>query len=268
FYFYLTGKKGKNVSLNYLTKLHQFSPDSHGEPGFWDGYRHFLAFAVNTMDRIWLWNKEGAGFKFEIDGHEEIKKYVDEKKGALFLGAHVGSFDALRVLSKNLDVKVNVVGYADNARKFETIQKRVNPDSHVTFFNLEDGSVHGVLKLQEMLENGEIVAMMGDRFVPGARQRVSTVSFLGSDAPFPENPWIVAHLLGCPVFFVSGLRHTEKKYTCIARLIDEKIVLERQNRSLEIRKYSEQYARFLENICKEFPYQWFNFYDFWKLDKK
>ncbi len=268
FYFYLTGKKSRGFSLQYLNNLNDFNPDAHSKPVFFDGYRHFLAFAVNALDRMWLWNKNGDGFTFDIDGHELILEHLKDGRGCLFMGAHAGNFDALRVLSKKLDVTVNVIGYAHNARKFEDMQKRINPHSRVNFIDVKEGDPAWIIQLQEMINRGEIVAMMGDRFVPGSRSRVCEISFLGKNAPFPENPWIVAGLLDCPVFFVTGLRKKDMRYSCIARLIDNKIVLHRKTRSQDIKKYAQKYAILLESICKDYPYQWFNFYDFWKLDNK
>jgi predicted LPLAT superfamily acyltransferase len=46
------------------------------------------------------------------------------------------------------------------------------------------------------------------------------------------------------------------------RLVDEPRV-ERSARDAQIREWVARYAARLEHYCREAPYNWFNFYDFW-----
>ena len=43
--------------------------------------------------------------------------------------------------------------------------------------------------------------------------------------------------------------------------------LDRKNREESIRGYVREYAAELENILYAYPYEWFNFYDFWSHDR-
>ena len=42
------------------------------------------------------------------------------------------------------------------------------------------------------------------------------------------------------------------------------VKLDRKNREASLQAYVDNYAKVLEEICLEYPYQWFNFYDFFK----
>ncbi len=36
-----------------------------------------------------------------------------------------------------------------------------------------------------------------------------------------------------------------------------------QSREAQLRVWVEQYVAVLESLVRQYPYQWFNFYDFW-----
>ena len=156
-----------------------------------------------------------------------------------------------------------MVGYANIRHNFDRTQQKNNPQSLINFVDLQNNSVDGVIILKNALENGELVAMMGDRFVDGSRPRIVFADFLKKEAAFPENPWIVANLLEAPVFMVAATRGTDMKYSCVIEQAADKVVLDPKTRSLDMSRYVKLYARFLESICVQYPYQWFNFYDFW-----
>ncbi|MBN2527376.1 MAG: hypothetical protein JXR76_13355 [Deltaproteobacteria bacterium] len=265
FYFYLTGKKARTASLKYLSRVHHTSGAGQ-RPGFFHGLKHFIAFAGSAMDRLWFWQSKLNRFKIHTTGLEEIQKYLDEGYGCLLLGAHLGNFDALRALSVEKNKKVNAVMYLENAKRFNHLLQSINPDSQLNIINLKDRSIEGVMALQSAIKNGELVAMLADRFHPSSRSRVVMARFLGEDAPFPANPWLVANLLQCPTFFVAGVKVGRRTYQPAVQFVAEKVSISRANRDRDLKEYIAKYAAFLEQLCCQYPYQWFNFYDFWRLD--
>ena len=264
-YFYLTGRRARKASLDYLNRVHRTCNDARS-PGFFQGFFHFIAFAYSTLDRLWFWRSKLDRFRFEISGLDQIATYLNQGTGCLLLGAHLGNFDSLRVLSSEHDVKVNAVMYLENAARFNNLLRSINPNSQLNIINLKDRSIDGVMEMKNCIERGEIVAMLADRFHPSSRTRVVISPFLGEDAPFPANPWIVASLLNCPTFFVAGIKKGRRTYEGVVRFVADKVVIERKNRDADLKKYVTAYASFLTDLCCGYPYQWFNFYDFWRAD--
>lgn len=267
FYFYLTGRTSRNASLRYLKKVHLFG-GSVSNPTFFSGYAHFVSFAKSTLDRIWFWQSKLSRFTFDLVGLEKVSAYLDSGKGCLLLGAHMGNIESLRVLCQDRDVKVNAVMYLENARQFNSLLRSINPKSQLRIINLKDRSIDGVMELQSCIANGEIVALLADRFHPSSRSRVVSCSFLGEEAPFPANPWIVAGLLKCPTFFVAGMKTGPRHYESIVQFVDAQVRIERKNRDADIKKYIGEYAAFLERLCCRYPHQWYNFFDFWRFDEQ
>src|SRR4029078_2105624 len=62
-------------------------------------FRHFLCFSTVTADRVFLMAERFSRFDVQIFGLERLDAALKEGRGTLLLGAHLGSFDALRVLS-------------------------------------------------------------------------------------------------------------------------------------------------------------------------
>lgn len=264
-YFYLTGKVARKAGIAYLKRVHQHCGKGT-PPGFIEGFAHFISFAECTLDKLWFWQSRLDRFDIRTENLDVIKPYLSAGRGCLILGAHLGNIDSLRVLCRQQRVTVNAVMYLDNAQRFNEVLRRINPDSQLNIINLKDRNIEGVLALKTCIENGEIVAMLADRFHPSSRSRVVIHPFLGEDAPFPANPWVVASLLECPTFFVAGIRTGRRTYDSVVQFVTEKVTLDRKRRDADIQEYVAKYAAFLEQLCCEYPYQWFNFYDFWRTD--
>jgi predicted LPLAT superfamily acyltransferase len=87
--------------------------------------------------------------------------------------------------------------------------------------------------------------------------------FLGHPAPFPQGPFVLAHLLECPVYLFFCLKEGER-YRVHLEHFAERVILPRRERQSALAGYAQRYARRLEAYCQRAPLQWFNFFDFWQ----
>jgi predicted LPLAT superfamily acyltransferase len=74
----------------------------------------------------------------------------------------------------------------------------------------------------------------------------------------------MAGLIGCPLFFMVALRAGPGRYRVFAEVLAERVELPRDERHKRIRELAAAYAGRLEHYCTLAPYQWFNFFDFWR----
>ena len=95
-------------------------------------------------------------------------------------------------------------------------------------------------------------------------KRVIEETFLGKKALFPIGPYVLASLLGCPVYTMFAVRDKDSILISAHRLTD-KVSLPRKDRINAVRQYSSKYVKALEEKAVSYPLQWFNFYDFWDL---
>jgi predicted LPLAT superfamily acyltransferase len=264
-YFYLTKIHARRVSIDYLKQLSVYSEGALKKPGWIDGFKHYMSFALVLLERFMFWQGKFDRFSFNLEGESVLEEFYLQKRGTILMGAHLGSFDSLRFLARKLGIKVSAVVYYENAVKFNRMLNTLNSGAEMEVIYLKSGSIDGVLSLKEKIEKGEMVAFLADRFFANSKGRTVKVPFLGKEAPFSLNPWIVAALLECPVVLVAGMRTGAGKYYCTARLLSEKLNMNRNSQDRGLRPYVEKYADFLGQLCLKYPYQWFNFFDFWSF---
>lgn len=262
-YFFLTGRASRRASRKYLQRLHESFPDAMPKPNPWHCFKHHFHFGLNILDRMWMWQGKMHKFRFESSGSHNLKR---EGVGALVIGSHYGSFDALRSLAQRGGFRMNVVMYRAHAQVFNRLMREMNPDSNLHIWELAESDMNVVFELKERIDQGEMVAILGDRLPPTGKQRLSHIPFLGEPAPFAQNPWIIAHLFECPVFFTCAYRTGYRSYFAFMEPIADRVVLPRNNRDKALESYMEPYVRKLEALCRKNPYQWFNFYDYWQKE--
>jgi len=227
-------------------------------------YRHFLNFAEVALDRTFLLQGQLRHFEAVSRlGFHHLQRLTAEKRGALLLGAHLGSVDAMRVLAEASDVRINVLVYTGNARMFNGLLRSLHSELAGRVIEIEPGSVASLLRVKELIDAGELVALLGDRL--GVNDKTTVVDFLGSPARLPTGPYLLAAVLGCPVYLTLGLYTSPRLYEFFCEpFIEGALVLPRESRSEALKALAQRYAARLEHYCRMSPMNWFNFFDFWK----
>ena len=262
FYFSLVASSARAASKDYLRRIRRAKGDD-SEPGFIDTYRHIHSFSTVLLDRLALWSSEMDDFDVEIHGREHMMPFIESKKGAMLIGAHLGSFDILRVLAREADIPVNVLMYSVNAEQINRAFEALDPNSKVRIINLDSRSVNTSLEVRRCTARGEFVAVLGDRLNPTGRERVGYATFLGKPAAFPQGPLLLANLLEIPVIMTVALRRGPGQYDLYLHTIADGSRIPPNVRPKVIQQQIEDYASLLEKYCLKAPLQWFNFYDFW-----
>ena len=112
--------------------------------------------------------------------------------------------------------------------------------------------------------NKEIIAMHGDRFITGNKTVI--LDFMGQPAAFPIGPLNLAAKFNVPVSFVFAVKETSRHYHFFASpLTRVAFSTNLKQREANFREALQVYLQKFEEIVRKYPYQWFNYYDFWKL---
>jgi predicted LPLAT superfamily acyltransferase len=149
-----------------------------------------------------------------------------------------------------------------HAQNYNRLLSKIHPDIAFDAFQVSDLGPETAIALQERIERGKLVVIAGDRTPIGGHQHTSSIEFLGQPAPFSHGPFILASILGCPVYTLFCMREGSH-YRLDVRKLTNRVELPREARKAALDRYTAEYARILEGYALEDPYQWYNFFDFW-----
>jgi len=226
---------------------------------FRDVLRHLTTFGLVTLDRVFFLQGRRELFEVEAEGSTLLDELTVEKRGALLLGAHVGSFEAMRARGSTRGHDIHVLAYLDNARKINAVLAGIDPAMSARVVSL--GTVDSMIRAKALLEDGAILAMLGDRV--GLSDKAVDVDFLGERAPLPTGPYLLASVLRCPVYLVFSVHLGGNAYRVWCEPFADRVELPRADREGALRRYAQRYADRLAFVAREYPFNWFNVYDFW-----
>lgn len=266
-YYYLTAPESTQTTLDYLRTLRRWSGGSVPplEPRSADGYHHIVSFGTNLYDRMVAWGGGFRSFTFDHRGSEHLFHYARTGQGGILLGAHIGSFDMPRILAGQYGVVLNVLMFTDHAERITSFFERLDPSSTLRVLRLDPSSVQTGFAIKTCIDRGEFVAILADRVPPGSKEQIELVDFLGRPAPFPLSPFLLACTLGCPLLTSICVRTGDDRYEAAVEVLREGGRVPRAERRQQARRLLEAYVATLEDYCRRWPMQWFNFYDYWRL---
>ncbi|HET7315699.1 hypothetical protein [Salinisphaera sp.] len=256
-YFMFAAPGARRASRDYLRRV------LDRRPRWRDSYRHLYTFATVFLDRLFLVRDTGSRLRIDNHGVEAFRKCIGDKRGAIIMVSHLGSFEALRALSgRRDDLTVRILMNWATGAKVNSVLERIDPGFADRVIDTSTSDVDRVLKVKAALERGEMIGIMADRHHAG--ERTVDCRFLGAPAPFPLSPWLLAGILGAPVFLAFGLYRGGNRYDLYCEQFSDGLALPRAERMPRAQEYAQRYADRLAEHARHAPYNWFNFYRFWK----
>ncbi|HUD41420.1 MAG TPA: acyltransferase [Dokdonella sp.] len=255
-YFYLRRAHEREASRAFLSRV-------WGRPARpREVLRHLHAYAATTLDRVFLLTDRHRPFEVRVEGLDALRARLDPRRGILLLGAHLGSFEVLRALPHGRgDLDVRVVLDTRKTPAMTELLHGLDPDLARRVIDASRPGPELVFAMDRALRQGALVAVLGDRARP--HEQTVAVDFLGAPARFPTAPFLVAALVKVPVILCLGLYRGGARYDLSFEPFADALTLTRERREDELREVVQRYARRLEAVVREDPYNWFNFYDFW-----
>lgn len=256
-YFVMLVGDARKASIGYLTKVLGRKPAWH------EVFRHFHTFSCVLLDRVFL--LLGRAELFDIRIVENAYAQQDaavRAKGVFLMGAHMGSFEAVRLISRTqADIKLVLLMYEENARKIGALIAAINPKAQQEIVPL--GNLSAMLTVKERLADGAVVGILADRTLK--HEKEVRIPFLGAPAYLAAGPFRMAAMLRRPVFLMVGLYRGGNRYDIhLEKIADFGNIQGNMDAAVEaaILRYAER----LEHFVRLAPYNWFNFYDFWQGD--
>lgn len=233
-------------------------------PGWKDLFHHYYSFASTILDRLYFLRGPFDQFKISISGVDILNRALAGGHGCLLLGSHLGSFEVVRAVGlAREEIDIKMLMDEENAPLMRSFFREVNPA--VADNVLQVGGVDTMLRVQECLDGGGIVGIMGDRLT--SQGQAVHCDFLGAPAPFPAGTIRLAHAVRAPVVMFFGLYRGTNRYQVHLELLSEQIHLSTDRRKDDIHHWTQRYADRLAHYSRQAADNWFNFYDFWQISE-
>ena len=223
-------------------------------------YRNYYSFGQALIDKIAVRSGKSQKYKYEFENYPAFLDILNSPQGIILISAHVGNWEIGSSFFGEHASKINIVMLDAEYQKIKKLlEENLNPDSHKIIPVQENNFAH-IYQIKNALEKGECVCFQGDRFIKD--QSAKTVQFMGKPAKFSYSLFQLTERFNVPVVFYFSMREKGMKYKFKFILPEN----DSEGKSgISAGKLMDSYIHTLENILKEYPEQWFNYYDFWNV---
>jgi predicted LPLAT superfamily acyltransferase len=256
-YFLLFGPVQRRASMHYLRRVLPHPPT------WWDVAKHTHCFAATILDRVYMLTGRFDKFAIAFPPESLPLKYSRQGYGCILLGSHIGSFEILRSYGvRKYPFPIKIFMHEAQNPMLVGILNALNPGMAQMVIPL--GSPDSLLHVKDAVDVGSAVGMLGDRIMGVAGEKTAACTLLGGPVQLPTAPVLIAASLKVPLIVFFGIYHGGNRYSIHFELLAERIDLGRENRQADIEAWMQKYADLLDKYCRLAPYNWFNFYDYWR----
>jgi predicted LPLAT superfamily acyltransferase len=275
---FIFARQTRKSSYRYLDKIYKFkiakdhnsSNNSCLKPNYILVFKHLMSFAQALLDRVDSWSGNISQTQLNIKNPEvlaEVFLDMDQNKGPFFVCSHLGNIEVLRALSNfqnDQKFAINSLVQFSHTPGFNNLLKNINPNVSTNLISASDVGIDTVINIKEKLQKGEVIVAAGDRTAANNQNKTVAVNFLGQQANFPVGTFTLASLMESKIYFAFCLKSENGDSYDFYLYKAQTNFTSRANRKENLKKIVAEYAGRLEELCLEYPEQWYNFFDFWK----
>jgi len=221
-------------------------------------YCNHVRFGQVIIDRFYFY--AGGKFHFEMENYDLYLKLSHEPSGFVVLSSHVGNYELAGYELKAQEKQLYALVFAGEAAAVMSNRNRLLAANNIHMTPVTDDMSH-LFILSNALADGNIVSIPADRIF--GSPRTITCNFMGAEAAFPLGPFVLATQRDdVPVLSVQVMKEGIKRY----RIIIRQLPVNRQagRTAQRAKDLAQTFATHLEGIVKQYPTQWFNYYEFWQ----
>ncbi len=254
--FYLIfAKKGRDAIYSYFRDRLYYSKWK----AFLSTYRNHILFGEVVLDKFAILAGNAKQFKVEMQGEDVIHDLLAGESGFIIASAHFGNLEMAGLSIHQDKKKINGIIFGGERKGFQEQRDSAFGKMNINLIPVSDDMSH-LFTIKNALEEGEVVTIPCDRFLGGNKK--VTLDFLGSETDFPVGTFRLAAQLNVPVASLFIVKISHSKYYGYAKRLDPSP--DATNSVAQAEHLTRVFAAELEDVVKQYPLQWFNFYSFWK----
>ncbi len=253
YYFFFSFKASRQIYRLYRYKLGYSWLSS-----IFKVYKNYYLLGQSIIDKVVMMSGIKNNFSFDFDGEENLREIAAMGKGGILLSAHIGNWDIAGHLFTRLQTPINIVMYDGEDEQIKQYLEGVTGKRNMKIIVIKNDLSH-IYAISDAFANNELVCMHADRFIEG--NKTLSTDFLGQKANFPMGPFVLAAKFKVPVSFVFAVKESKLHYHFFASRIKDYSV---STKDAVMPEMLLDFATEMEHKVKNYPEQWFNYYDFWE----
>lgn len=251
--FYLIFHHKEYLAIyHYFRMCHRYSI----RKSFLYTLKNHYVFGQIIIDRFAAYG--GRKFDISIYGYDKFKSLLNDSSGFIMISSHVGNYEiaGYSLVSENKSIHALVyAGETGTVMEYRNIMFKPN---NIRMIPMSKDMSH-LFAINNALQEGDIISMPGDRIF--GSQKYVVCNFFGKPAKFPAGPFVIAARKSIPALAVFVMKTSTWKYKIRVCEIGVATTVERRQ---QVEQLASKFASVLEEILREYPEQWFNYYDFWE----
>lgn len=251
-FYMLFARRSFLAIYRYFRKQWLFSPFK----SLCKTYVNHLVFGQCMLDRFAMYAGRQQRFSVSLTGNDAFTSLLDNPKGFILAGAHVGNFEMSGYMLRQNKKRINTLVFGGESKDMIRQKLKTFAKNNIALLSTEDDMSH-IFAINRALTTGEIVCMTCDRNV-GSTKSV-TCRFLNGEADFPQGAFALAAHFDVPIVTVFVMKEARTSYSIYVSTLSA----EATGKQEKIKQLAELYAGTLENVVRRYPEQWFNFFEFW-----
>lgn len=256
-YYFFFSKPNKHIR-EYLRTAHGYSKTK----AFWAVYKNNYVFGQTILDKVATMAGVKTKFKIIHENGHVLDKIAELGKGGILISAHTGNWEIAGQGLNRLNVGFNILMYENEKANIKEYMNEVMTKKKIKIIAINEETKSHIIELHKAFSNNELLVMHGDRYREGTK--TLTANFFGKPAKFPAGPFIMAAKFGVPLCIVFANKEGSNTYKFYST---EPIQVQRARSEKEIEQACkfmlDRYVKELEARVKQYPHQWFNYYNFW-----
>lgn len=214
-------------------------------------FRHLLGFAWSMLDKTDACTLCKNPPKFTLTGDTGW-----QEGGCFLLSTHLGCIEVLPALRppRGQSPRVHAFQQLGHDAEFTRFFVEKMDANRLTLHAVEDIGVETAVEMKAAIARGEIVLMAGDRLsaaaATGKRSKAFEWEFWGRVCRWPKGVFRFAAMMESPIYAIICVKTGWNAYEVKARRLGTDPLVE--------------YVAFLAENVRRYPYQWYQFYDFFE----
>ena len=223
----------------------------------WKTYVNHCLFGQVVVDKFAMY--AGKKFVVEIENYNEfIDRAARKEEGFVQLSAHIGNYEIAGYTLAVEGKRFNALVFAGEKASVMRNRNKMFTGTNISMIAIQPDMSH-LFEIDKALTDGGIVSMPADR-INGSKKCIE-LDFLGAKAKFPLGPFSVATMRGLDVLAVNVMKDSLTSYKIyVTPLAYDK----EATRQEQIKQLSSAYVAELEKRVRQYPEQWYNYFEFWQ----